>query len=282
MLSHLSDLKKAGLFYGLAMTLSLTVVLFFRAMVPQAEIVLPVNMMTPLLATVIMLFVATRDGYTRNGRSSLGLGRSGWRSWALALLLPLPILAVIYSLGWLSGVAPLVAPTDNDGLPGLLSNFLPGPGILISILLALGEEIGFRGYLLPRLLELGRTQALILSGFLHATWHLPIILLTPFYLTEGNRLLTIPVFLLLLTAAGTIYGALRLATDSLWPPTILHGSFNAYLNVFTTLTVMSSPLAIYLVGESGVLTLLMTVVVALWFLQRWQTPVERIPALNKS
>jgi len=282
MYSNLSDLKKAGLFYGLAMILSLAVVLFFRAIAPQAEIVLPVNMMTPLLATVIMLFVVTRDGYTRNGRSSLGLGRSGWRSWALALLLPLPILAVIYSLGWLSGVAPLVAPTDNDGLPGLLSNFLPGPGILISILLALGEEIGFRGYLLPRLLELGRTQALIFSGFLHATWHLPIIFLTPFYLTEGNRLLTIPVFLLLLTAAGTIYGALRLATDCLWPPTILHGSFNAYLNVFTTLTVMSSPLAIYLVGESGMLRLLATAVLALWFIQRWQAPVERIPALNKS
>jgi uncharacterized protein len=282
MFSNLSDLKKAGLFYGLAMTLSLIVILLFRAVAPQARIVIWANMMTPLLATVIMLFVVTRDGYTRNGRSSLGLGCSGWRTWALALLLPIPILAVTYGLGWLSGAAPLATPTNNGGLSSLLRNFLPGPGLLIGILLALGEEIGFRGYLLPRLLELGRKQALILSGFLHATWHLPLIFLTPFYLTEGNRLLTIPVFLLLLTAGGTIYGALRLATDSLWPSTILHASFNAYLDVFTALTVMSSPMAIYLVGEGGVLTMLVTAVVALWFIQRWQMPVTRIPALETS
>lgn len=274
MFSNLSDLKKAGLFYGLAMTLSLIVILLFRAVAPQAGIVIWANMMTPLLATVIMLFVVTRDGYTRNGRASLGLGRSGWRSWALALLLPLPILAVSYGLGWLSGTATLVAPTDNGWLPDLLI------GLLFGILLALGEEFGFRGYLLPRLLGLGRKQALILSGFLHGTWHLPLIFLTPFYIFEGNRLLTIPIFLLLLTAGGTIYGTLRLATDSLWPSTILHASLGAYLDVFTTLTVMSSPLAIYLVGESGVLTLLVIAVVALWFIQRWQMPVSRIRALN--
>ena len=275
MFSNLFDLKKAGLFYGLAMTLSLIVILLFRAVAPQARIVSWANMMTPLLATVIMLFVVTHDGVTRNGRSSLGLGRSGWRTWPLALLGPIPVFAVIYGLAWLSGVATLVAPTDNSWLPDLII------GLLFGILLALGEEIGFRGYLLPRLLELGRKRAIILSGFLHATWHLPLIFLTPFYLTEGNRLLTIPVFLLLLTAGGTIYGALRLATDSLWPSTILHASFNAYLDVFTALTVMSSPLAIYLVGEGGVLTLLVTAVVALWFIQRWQMPVTRVPVLDK-
>lgn len=277
MFPNLSDLKKAGLFYGLAIILSLVVVLFFRAMAPRTEIVVLVNMMTPLLATVIMLFVLTRDGYTKEGRSSLGLGRSGWRSWVPALL-PLPILAVIYGLAWLSGVAKFAAPSDNGGLPNLLINFLLNS--LIVILLALGEEIGFRGYLLPRLLELGRKEALILSSFLHGTWHLPLIFMTPFYLSEGNRLLTIPVFLLLLIASGTIYGALRLATDSLWPPTILHGSFNVYLGVFTALTVMGSPLSIYIVGESGFLTLLVTAVVALWFMQRGQVPVVQIPAME--
>src|SRR6266508_4487661 len=105
MFSHLSDLKKAGLFYGLAMILSITVVLSLRARLPEAEVVIMMNMMTPLLATLIMLFVVTREGYTRDGRSSLGLGRSGWRSWVLALLLPLPVLAVIYGLAWLSGTA---------------------------------------------------------------------------------------------------------------------------------------------------------------------------------
>jgi membrane protease YdiL (CAAX protease family) len=276
MFSNLSDLKKAGLFYGLAMSLSLALVFFFRLTAPQAEIVIIANMLTPLLATVLMLFVLTRDGYAKDGRFSLGLRRSGWRTWGLALLLPLLVLAASYGLAWLTSIAPLVAPS-NDGLTTLLSDFLPN--LLIGVLLVLSEEIGFRGYLLPRLLELGPKRAVILSGFLHGAWHLPLILLTPFYLAEGNRLLTIPIFLLLLTSAGTIYGALWLATNSVWPGTILHAAFNAFLDVFAAVTVLSSPVAIYLVGESGVLTLLATAVVALWMLQRRQTAVALTPKI---
>lgn len=267
MFTHLSDLKKAGLFYALVMVLSLALVLFFRFIAPQAEIVVLVNMMTPLLAAAIMLFVLTGDGYKRNSRFSLGLTRSGWHSWGLALLLPLFVLAVTYGLSWLSGAAAFVAPTGDGWFPKILVSLLIK--LLIGILLAFGEEIGFRGYLLPRLLELGPTRAVVLSGFLHGAWHLPIIFLTPFYLSEGNHLMTVPIFLLLLTAAGTIYGALRLNTGSLWPSNILHAAFNVFLGVFTTLTVMRSPWTIYLIGESGMLTLVVTAVVAFWFVQRW-------------
>ncbi|MFZ1399934.1 MAG: CPBP family intramembrane glutamic endopeptidase [Candidatus Promineifilaceae bacterium] len=278
MFSNLSDLKKAGLFYVLVMGLNVTQILIFRAAAPKAEIVVLTHMITPLLITILMLFVFTRDGVGQHGRFGLGLRRSGWRTWGLALLLPLLVLAVSYGLGWLSGAAALVVPTDGGGLPNLLINLIPG--LLITTFFALWEEIGFRGYLLPKLLDLGPKRAVILSGFAHAFWHLPIMLLTPFYGAEGNHLLTIPIFLLLLTAAGVVYGVLRLETDSIWPSTILHGSFNVFLELFTTLTVMSSSVAIYLVGETGVLTLLATAVVALWFLQRRKTAVKPVLVLD--
>ncbi|MBK7896525.1 MAG: CPBP family intramembrane metalloprotease [Anaerolineaceae bacterium] len=278
MFSNLSDLKKAGLFYVLVMVLNVAQILIFRAAAPKAEIVVLTHMITPLLITILMLFVFTRDGVGQHGRFGLGLRRSGWRTWGLALLLPLLVLAVSYGLGWLSGAAALVVPTDGGGLPNLLINLIPG--LLITTFFALWEEIGFRGYLLPKLLDLGPKRAVILSGFAHAFWHLPIMLLTPFYGAEGNRLLTIPIFLLLLTAAGVVYGVLRLETDSIWPSTILHGSFNVFLELFTTLTVMSSSVAIYLVGETGVLTLLATAVVALWFLQRRKTAVKPVLVLD--
>jgi hypothetical protein len=121
---------------------------------------------------------------------------------------------------------------------------------------------------------LGDKPAILLSGFLHGTWHLPLMLLTPFYVAEGNRWLTVPLFLLLLTAAGAIYGALRLATGSLWPAVILHVTFSVFLGLSSTLSVMRSPLGIYLVGESGVLTLGLTAVIAFWFMQRWLAKKE--------
>jgi membrane protease YdiL (CAAX protease family) len=278
MLSNLSNLKKAGLFYVLVMVLNVTQIVIFRAAAPKAELVVLTHMITPLLITILMLFVFTRDGVGQHGRYGLGLRRSGWCTWGLALLLPLLPLTVVYGLGWLSGAAALVVPTDNGGLPNLLINLIPG--LLITTFFALWEEIGFRGYLLPKLLDLGRKRALILSGFLHGVWHLPLIFLTPFYVDLGNPFLTIPIFLLLLTAAGVVYGVPRLETDSIWPSTILHGSFNAFLGLFTTLTVVSSSAAIYLVGETGVLTLLATTAVALWFLQRRKTAVKLIPVLD--
>jgi membrane protease YdiL (CAAX protease family) len=266
MLNHLSELKKASLFYFIVMALSLALVIFFRVTAPKAEIVVLANMLTPALAAVIMLYVLTSDGYKRKAQFSLGLTRSGWHSWGLAVLLPLVVLAVTYVLGWGSGAAGFVTPTDTRWLLNLIIGLLLN--LLIIILLVVGEEIGFRGYLLPRLRELGSTKAVVISGFLHGTWHLPLILLTSFYLTEGNRLLTIPLFLLLLTAAGVMSGVLRLTTDSLWPSVILHATFNAFLGVFATLTVARSPLTIYIIGESGVLTLAAAASVAFWFLHR--------------
>lgn len=267
MLNHLSELKKASLFYFIVMALSLALVSFFRLTAPKSDIVVLANMLTPALATVIMLYVLTGDGYKRKGPFSLGLTRSGWHRWGPALLLPLVVLIITYGLAWLSGAASFLAPTGEGWFPNLFIDLLME--LLILIPLVLGEEIGFRGYLLPRLRELGPTKAVLISGFLHGTWHLPLIFLTSFYLTEGNRLLTIPLFLMLLTASGVMSGVLRLTTDSLWPSVILHASFNAFLGVFATLTVARSPLTIYLVGESGVLTLAVAAGAAFWFLQRW-------------
>ena len=41
---------------------------------------------TPALATVIMLLVVTREGYTTEGWRSLGLDRLGLRVWPISLL----------------------------------------------------------------------------------------------------------------------------------------------------------------------------------------------------
>lgn len=107
-------------------------------------------------------------------------------------------------------------------------------------------------------------------------------LLTPFWTVAGSRFLTILVFLLLLTATGTIYGALQLTSSSVWPAAILHGSFNFFLDVFTALTLVASPLAFYLVGESGVLTLILVAIAAFWFIQHPSMSGKLMPALGKA
>lgn len=270
MLKSLSDLNKVFVFYCITIVLSLLTI----SLIP-GEGVLLVNMFTPLVATLIMMFIVTGEGYRREGWASLGLHRAGFRGWGLALLLPLPIFLFNYGLIWLTGLGTLIA---SDGGIGRLLFRIP-ISLTIGTFYALGEELGFRGYILPRLLGLGRQRAVLISGLLHAIWHLPVIFLTPFYHSDGNRVIVILLFLLTLTAAGVIYGYLRLTYDSLWPAAILHRAVNVYWSVFAAITLTSSPLAAeYLGGESGLLTLLPTAILAGWCLMRLRPRFELMSA----
>lgn len=265
MLTRLSSYTKAGIFYGLAVGLAVVVALLASALGADGAGIL--NMLTPLAAVLLMPLVVTRDGYGKAGWQALGLQRAGVKGWGLAIGAPLLVLGVTYGIVWGTGIGRFVWPEDQS-----LGGFVVGlaSSIVILVLLALGEEIGFRGYLLPHLLRMGRTRALLLSGFLHGAWHLPILLLTPYYHSEGNPWIVVPLFLLTLTVAGVFYGYLRLTNASTWPAALAHSTFNVLWDRFTLLTVAgSSPLLLeYLAGESGVLTLIGTSVMAGWLLYR--------------
>jgi len=264
MFTNLTNSAKAFLFYVFAFGLTVTVSLLYPIL---GEITGYIHMYTPTLAVLIMLLVVTRDGYSKAGWAALGLHRLGLRWWVLALLGPLVAMSAVYGLVWSTGIAHAVVP---DGLftPAALSSMLTS-GLGISCAVAMGEEIGFRGYLLPRLMHLGANRALLLSGLLHAIWHLPLMLLTPFIPVLGNWLIMIPIFVLTLTGGGVFYGYLRLSSRSVWPATLAHGGINWLFNLFAGLTITASPVALaYLTGETGVLTLLVIGAVAGWLLYR--------------
>jgi uncharacterized protein len=208
----------------------------------------------------------TRDGYRRAGWQVLGLHRiGGWDSWGLALVGPLLVMGCTYAIVWGTGVGRL----DLTRYAGTVDLLL---GLVIGSLYALAEEIGWRGYLLPHLLPLGRLRALLVSGLLHGIFHLPLMLMTPFYHDSGNRLIVVVLFLLTMTVAGVVYGYLRLNSGSIWPVALAHGAFNTFWWQFASLTVAAAaPLLLdYLAGESGVLSLIGLVLVAGWLVYRWQ------------
>lgn len=275
MFTQLSDLSKAAIFCAITYSLALGFVL----LMPRDGAGLNFIMFTPLLGVLLMLLVVTRDGYSAKGWAGLGLHRLGLSGWPLALLTPLPVLLLSYGIVWSFGIATLKAPIESGSPFGFILSTVIG-GLLFTTIFALGEEIGWRGYLLPRLLSLGPTRAVLLSGLAHGVWHLPLLLLTPFYHGEGNRLVIVTLFLLTLTAGGALYGYLRLTTNSLWPVGLLHGSWNTVWEGLQAVTVASSPLATeYLAGESGLLTLLAATVVAAWFLYLLGKRSQPVPSL---
>ena len=117
------------------------------------------------------------------------------------------------------------------------------------------EEVAFRGPA-ARLLQLS-DNALPITGLVHAAWHLPLILLTSLYHSDGNLLIILPLFVSTIVAAGFVYGDLRIATGSIWPASIAHGVHNASWGALAALTVTSSPVLVneYLAGDTGVFIL---------------------------
>jgi membrane protease YdiL (CAAX protease family) len=92
---------------------------------------------------------------------------------------------------------------------------------------AFGEEFGWRGYLLPRLIGLlGPWPGLLAQGAIWGLWHAPIIGLAGYNYPQ-HPYLGMPFFVVFCTLFGIVIGWLRLASGSVWPPTIAHASLNA-------------------------------------------------------
>jgi membrane protease YdiL (CAAX protease family) len=156
----------------------------------------------------------------------------------------------------------------EDGIVDLLLNFLIQV-VLLMLTFSLAEEIGIRGYLLPKLMSLGRTRALAISGLVFATWHMPLILLTPVF-PVGNKLISLPLFYATVVAASFVYGYLRLYTGGVWPASLAHAVHNAAWGALGAFTATSYPVIVnkYLVGDFGVLILVGAVIGAVWLNRR--------------
>ncbi len=175
--TNFSNPQKAGIFTVVVLVLAVAAALVIDGFGLGANLFVWASVwsITPVLATLIMMLVVTRDGYSKEGWRTLGLHRLGLRVWWIAFY-GLAITVVAYAVVWLTPLASVTVPPQGV-LPVVGSFLLQVPILATTFLLC--EEIGFRGYLLPKLLPLGRKRALLLSGLVFATWHMPLALLTP-------------------------------------------------------------------------------------------------------
>ncbi|MFI1991630.1 lysostaphin resistance A-like protein [Actinoplanes sp. NPDC020271] len=215
--------------------------------------------LSPLLVTLVMLLVVTRDGWTRDGRRRLGTGRLGLRDWPVALATTAGVSLLAAAGVVVCGSAHFVTP-GGPWLKDAVALGVTGP------VLAFAEEVGWRGYLLPRLLWLGEGTALLVSGVVWVGWHLPYILLTPLYHHDGNRVLVLALFAGSVLAFSALLGRLRLRSDSLWPAVLGHFAHNAtfaWLGTYAISTTHPVVVNEYLAGDTGLFVLLGTAFCAL-------------------
>lgn len=100
----------------------------------------------------------------------------------------------------------------------------------INVLFAVGEELGWRAFLLPRLMPLGQWKAILLSGLIWGAWHIPTTVLYGYNFPQ-HPYLGILLLLAGFPLLGIILAWLTLKTGSPWAAALCHGAFNAIAGV---------------------------------------------------
>jgi membrane protease YdiL (CAAX protease family) len=157
--------------------------------------------------------------------------RCGWRTYAAALV-PIPVALLVLTIAL--GYTP--RPDKAHALPAIAFYLTLFPVSLFNGLATvamgagpLGEEGGWRGFLLPRLLERwGEVRASVVVGLVWAIWHLPIMAM----FADWRSGLALPLYLPLYVAGVIALSIVmtrvwRLGGGSLVPCIWLHGIINA-------------------------------------------------------
>ncbi|MFO1396518.1 MAG: CPBP family intramembrane glutamic endopeptidase [Burkholderiales bacterium] len=236
---------------------------------------------TPALAALITRLVL-REGFGGMGWTTRG--QLFWQAMLIGFAVPIAVGLLVYIPAWLTGI---VAFTPwNLSYLGLQSGF-GSFGILIAMVItsaviciaglptAFGEEIGWRGHLLLRLLEARIFAPYLWCGLIWGAWHFPLILLG-FYSDVGvspGSLLQMGCFMVSIVAAAYLFAYLRLGSASMLPVTVAHAWWNAVTQGALNPVAQDATARLF-VGEGGMLTAAAMVVLTALVWRLW--PGSRI------
>ncbi len=232
--------KQIGLFIGLAFLLAW--ILFF--IIPlkgigygtqNATLILAGAMFAPAIASLLTRII-TKEGFKDmllrpNFRGNIKLYLLIYFGPSLLIV----VSALLYFLVLPGHFDPALTMLQGAEVsPGtiimvsLLQVLIVGP--VINIIPTMGEELGWRGYLLPKLRTLFSDRiSLIISGAIWGLWHAPVIILGHNYGTnyKGYPFLGILMMVLFCISMGIIVGYFTIKINSVIPAAMVHSAINA-------------------------------------------------------
>ena len=243
---------------------------------PQAKGILTLRMFVPALAAWVVCRFVTRESWLRASglawRSPGSGRRPGWLRIlgfatigvgvvvaALTLLLVLVIGTGWFRLDWaltsftnnLRGIAPegSLPPVAVLWVLAIVANVFAA--YTINGLFALGEEVGWRGWLQAALEPLGRRRGVVLTGVIWGLWHAPLIVMGYEYDDRLPVAVGIVLFTCLCGGLGVLLSWLRVRSGSVVPAAITHGAFNAFASLPAMLVAPGGSVDPVLVGLIG-------------------------------
>lgn len=209
-----------------------------------------------------------------------GWGKSKYQLWAY--LIPLIYSLVAYLVLWISGWGGFY---NTDFIKGIAQsfgweNFSPGLVIVLyffitgiygmarSLSTALGEEIGWRGFLVPELAKnYSYTKTSLIAGLIWAVWHFPILIFAD-YNSGTPAWFGLSCFTVMVVSISFVFTWFRLKSNSLWTGVILHASHNLFVQRFFTPITLYNAHTKYFIDEFGLVLPIICLAVAIYFWTR--------------
>jgi len=224
-------------------------------------------------AASVVARLALREGF---GDVSFRLGRRrGSKAIGLALIFPIVVGLIAYGIAWTTGLvqfgvrpiglaAPYIANTTSPVVVFMINLAVAATIVTVySAGTAAGEEIGWRGYMLTRLVDAGLPKPILTSGLIWGLWHVPLVLGGAFLVGPPPFLIAL-LLVIMATAFSFVFARLRLETGSVWPAITLHSAWNAIIQTAFDPASHGAQPELW-IGESGILTALTMIVAAIAF-----------------
>jgi uncharacterized protein len=253
------------------------------------------------LSSIFYFFIAsaeTKDGYVFGlmlcpGIAAIAtqlyfhrsLRRFGWRPGKVKFIwmgygLPVVYGLVLYGVVWLTGLGKFIPAEmaewlavqwgiENANPYLIVALYLLAQstlGVVFSCATALGEEIGWRGLLVPELAKVNSFfKTALISGGIWAVWHYPVMLFADYGNTGTPIWFNLIFFTLAAVGISFPLAWLRLKSGSIWPAVILHASHNLFFQVIFSPLTGDTGITEYLIGEFGIGLALISLLVAWLF-----------------
>jgi membrane protease YdiL (CAAX protease family) len=229
-------------------------------------------MLSPALASLITLKIRKRP------ISSLPWRLKELKYLRLSYITPILYVSIAYVFIWLFGFGNLInterilqwsnelgIESTNQTLVIVVMIFLLlTAGVIKNLGSTLGEEIGWRGFLIFELRKVMSFKALaVVSGLIWAVWHFP--LLNLIYGNSENLLLHMGAFTIMIIGISVILAYYTFKSNSLWPAVLYHSVHNIYIQKICTPLTISNDKTAFWIDEYGFMIPIITTIFAIYF-----------------
>jgi len=246
---------------GLAVFFGLLIVLAIPAYWLRIRGVTPFAVLFPPAIASIITRLILKEGFLDVSFSFRGHNLR--KAYLVAYLFPMAVAMIAYGFTWVSGLTRFDFSRIQSGssipLPGnpylgfLLWVAISWTAVVaINMISVAGEEIGWRGYMLTRLVDSGAPNPLLMHGLIWSGYHVPLILAGAYSAASGPSVaLSVIMFTIVATSFSYLLAWLRLDTGIIWPSFVAHATSNALTqNAFNPVTQGNN--SMLWIGESGV------------------------------